>query len=73
MDSNSGSGATQSRLSIQELAGMLVRGEFPDNYDQIIREISDEDLERVWQVFYELRNDGAANQVADSPAMSNPR
>ena len=36
---------------IEELAGMLTRGEFPENYDSIIRNISDEDLERLWATF----------------------
>ena len=36
---------------IDELAGMLTRGEFPENYDHIIRNISDEDLERLWATF----------------------
>jgi len=35
---------------IEELAGMLTRGEFPENYDHIIRNISDEDLERLWRL-----------------------
>ena len=41
---------------IEELAGMLMRGEFPENYDSIIRNISDEDLERLWAVFHRMRH-----------------
>ena len=40
---------------IDELAGMLTRGEFPENYDHIIRNISDDDLERLWAVFHRMR------------------
>jgi hypothetical protein len=36
---------------IEELAAMLMGGEFPENYDHIIRNISDEDLERLWAIF----------------------
>ena len=39
---------------IEELAGMLTRGEFPENYDSIIKNISDEDLERLWAVFHRI-------------------
>ncbi|HYI92529.1 MAG TPA: hypothetical protein VEX68_03220 [Bryobacteraceae bacterium] len=49
---------------IDELAGMLTRGEFPENYDNIIRNISDEDLERLWAAFYRMRqhvNEGASD------------
>ena len=40
---------------LEELAEMLVRGEFPDNYDTIIREISDDDFEQLWEVFRRKR------------------
>ena len=41
----------KSPLNVQELAGMLMRGDFPDNYDSIIRDMSDEDLELLWSYF----------------------
>jgi hypothetical protein len=31
---------------------MLARGEFSDNYDDTIREMSDDEFERLWEVFY---------------------
>ncbi len=38
-------------LNVQELAGMLMRGDFPDDYDSIIRGMSGEDLELLWSYF----------------------
>jgi hypothetical protein len=38
-------------LNVEELAGMLARGEFPANYDSFIANISDGDLERLWAFF----------------------
>jgi NADPH-dependent glutamate synthase beta subunit-like oxidoreductase len=44
---------------------MLVRGEFPENYDQIIREISDDDFERLWELFEQKRKkEGTTVQIA---------
>ena len=43
--------AADDTLNVEELAAMLSRGEFPPNYDSIIRKISDEDLERLWALF----------------------
>lgn len=37
---------------VEILARMLARGEFPESYDDTIREMSDDDLERLWEVFY---------------------
>ena len=54
---------------IEELAGMLTRGEFPENYDSIIRNISDEDLESLWESFNQMlrvmnkKDDGASAQA----------
>ncbi len=45
----------ENELSVETLAIMLVRGEFPENYDEIIREISDDDFERLWEFFDEKR------------------
>jgi NADPH-dependent glutamate synthase beta subunit-like oxidoreductase len=47
--------AVETDLSVEALAVMLVRGEFPENYDQIIREMSDDDFERLWETFEENR------------------
>jgi hypothetical protein len=52
-----GSGTmSENRLSMEDVAVMLIRGEFPDNYDEIVREISDDDFERLWQIFDEKRS-----------------
>ena len=54
----------ENELSVEALALMLVRGEFPENYDQIIREISDDDFERLWEIFEEKRRkEGTAVQI----------
>jgi len=55
----------ENELSVEALAVMLVHGEFPENYDQIIREISDDDFERLWQIFEEKRKrQGTTVQIA---------
>ena len=61
-DNNNG---VENELSVEALAVMLVRGEFPENYDQIIREISDDDFERLWEIFEEKRKkEGTTVQIA---------
>jgi hypothetical protein len=50
---------------IEELGGMLIRGEFPPNYDTIIRNISDEDLERLWAYFKHKRR--TTSEGGDDP------
>ena len=50
-------------LNVEELAGMLARGEFPANYESIIANISDEDVERLWAFFKQkcgVMNEGSA-------------
>ena len=37
---------------VETLARMLARGEFPENYDDAIRELSGDEFERLWEVFY---------------------
>ena len=49
---------------IEALAGMLTRGEFPPDYDSIIRNISDEDLERLWACFNQKLSHSEAEQAA---------
>jgi hypothetical protein len=46
--------------NVEELAGMLARGEFPADYELIIANISDEDLERLWAFFKQKR--GVVNE-----------
>jgi hypothetical protein len=36
----------------ETLARMLAHGVFPENYDDKIRELSDDDFERLWEIFY---------------------
>jgi hypothetical protein len=43
-------------MDIETLATSLVGGEFPVNYDEIIRAMSDDDLERLWEVFKKKRS-----------------
>jgi hypothetical protein len=43
------------RAVIETLAGMLARGEYPENYDDIIKEMSDDDIEHLWAVFIRER------------------
>jgi hypothetical protein len=39
------------RTDLETLAGMIVEGEFPENYDEIIKGMSDDDFERLWELF----------------------
>jgi hypothetical protein len=58
-------------LDIETLAGSLVRGEFPENYDIIIRNISDEDLEWLWAVFkqkWRVMNEGGGDVPSQAHA-----
>ena len=36
---------------VETLARMLARGEFSESYDDTIRELSDDEFERLWEVF----------------------
>ena len=47
---------TDARPDLETLAGMLVRGGFPENYDEIIRDMSDDDFERLWELFNQKRH-----------------
>jgi hypothetical protein len=40
---------------VKTLAGMLFRGGFPENYDGIIREMSDDEFELLWELFNQER------------------
>ena len=42
-------------VDIEALASMLQRGEVPQEYESIIRNISDDDLERLWTCFKRQR------------------
>jgi|GraSoiStandDraft_4_1057263.scaffolds.fasta_scaffold564120_1 hypothetical protein len=44
--------------NVEELAGMIARGDFPPNYESIIANISDEDLEQLWVFFKHKRASG---------------
>jgi hypothetical protein len=55
----------ENTLNIEEIARMLMRGEFPDNYDSIIRDISDDDLELLWSYFEHNRR--SKNDGGDGP------
>jgi hypothetical protein len=52
---------TDKRPELETLAGMLVRGGFPDNYDEIIKDMSDDDFERLWELFNQKRRVSAAS------------
>ena len=47
---------TDARPDLETLAGVLVRGGFPENYDEIIRDMSDDDFERLWELFNQKRH-----------------
>jgi hypothetical protein len=39
------------RTDLEGLATKMVEGGFPENYDYIIRGMSDDDFERLWEFF----------------------
>ena len=54
-DTPVGSPSTNGTLDIEALADMLQRGEVPGEYETILRNISDADLERLWESFRRAR------------------